>query len=352
MVKEIGTPLSQTDLSPDQIRALEALSITRVEELLGLPPYYLNKLAPYIPDFAKVKKWVSAQTPPQMEVAAETGTEAAEVDLAAEEYAMGALPPRRQLAHMEAQFFIPEQPNAALAEAQGERAVNLVAHFPPVRDQGRRGTCVAYAVVAMREYAYKLKNGEEVALSEQFLYWLCKENDNRPRSHGTFAMIAVPIAVRFGICLATTWPYNPEPMEDNEGQGPPPEGAMEEASRYKVRQGLVLDPRSVEDIQERLENGYPVAVSIPAYRSWLLNPVVRRTGNIQMPVPGTRASGGHAVLIVGFGADPEFAGGGYFIVRNSWGTRWGVESPFGVGYGTLPYNYIRYYGWEAFSCND
>ena len=50
------------------------------------------------------------------------------------------------------------------------------------------------------------------------------------------------------------------------------------------------------------------------------------------PLPGTteQALGGHAVLCVGY--DDASA---RFLVRNSWGTGWGMD-----GYFTLPYTYL------------
>jgi C1A family cysteine protease len=40
-------------------------------------------------------------------------------------------------------------------------------------------------------------------------------------------------------------------------------------------------------------------------------------------------------------------GGGRFLIRNSWGERFGIESPLGAGYGTIPYAYITKFGVEA-----
>ena len=63
-------------------------------------------------------------------------------------------------------------------------------------------------------------------------------------------------------------------------------------------------------------------------------------GNIDVFMPNT-ARGGHAIAIVGYLAS------GRFIVRNSWGTTWGSECPYGAGYGTIPYQYIINDAWEA-----
>jgi len=45
--------------------------------------------------------------------------------------------------------------------------------------------------------------------------------------------------------------------------------------------------------------------------------------------------GYHAVLIVGYQDDPQISGGGYFIVKNSWGTGWGEKGFFNIAYSQL-----------------
>jgi C1A family cysteine protease len=72
-----------------------------------------------------------------------------------------------------------------------------------------------------------------------------------------------------------------------------------------------------------------------------------------MPIGGERDVGGHCVCIVGYQDDgantvTETPGGGFFILRNSWGTVWGHDCAFGAGYGTIPYAYIAAYNWEAY----
>jgi C1A family cysteine protease len=42
--------------------------------------------------------------------------------------------------------------------------------------------------------------------------------------------------------------------------------------------------------------------------------------------------GGHAVVIVGYVDDSSVNGGGYFIVKNSWGTGWGAGGYFNIAY--------------------
>jgi len=57
---------------------------------------------------------------------------------------------------------------------------------------------------------------------------------------------------------------------------------------------------------------------------------VAQSGVVQMPQPGERVLGGHAVVAVGYQDAAK-----RFIVRNSWGPAWGMK-----GYFTMPYDYL------------
>ncbi len=57
---------------------------------------------------------------------------------------------------------------------------------------------------------------------------------------------------------------------------------------------------------------------------------VALTGVVDMPHPDERVVGGHAVMAVGYDDAVK-----RFIVRNSWGIRWGMK-----GYFTMPYAYL------------
>jgi len=52
--------------------------------------------------------------------------------------------------------------------------------------------------------------------------------------------------------------------------------------------------------------------------------------------PYEQATGAnHAVIIVGYKDDPSIDNGGYWIVKNSWGTSWGYNGFFNIEYGSL-----------------
>ena len=244
----------------------------------------------------------------------------------------------------------PSSASSTVASLELPPDVDLRANLPPVRHQGRRGTCVAHAALAAYEH-YLHAAGAEHDLSEQFLYWNCKQSDGIPHSEGTYLGVAFPLLERDGCCLEETWSYNSEPIPGDEGGGSPPGGAKLEALSYRLRKCNELAPTSIPDIKAELSRGRCVAFSIPVFNSWLGSSLVALTGDITNPIPGAARSGGHAMCLVGYIDLPDkpALGGGRFILRNSWGTEWGIQSPYGAGYGTIPYSYIARLCVEAFS---
>src|SRR5438093_1278826 len=83
----------------------------------------------------------------------------------------------------------------------------LEKHFPAVRDQGHRGTCVAFASVAYLEYHLYDASPKTKHHSEQFVFWACKQTDGQPDEDGTHLNIARDVLKTEGACLAKIWPY-------------------------------------------------------------------------------------------------------------------------------------------------
>lgn len=239
------------------------------------------------------------------------------------------------------------QPAGAF-EAKLPPAVRLLDRMQPVRDQGQRGTCVAFGTVALREFLL----GSATDLSEQFLYWACKQLDGHP-GPGTYVHTAMTALAEYGVCEEQVWPYNPQPTAD-EGQGPPPPGAERNARQYRLDATRTVEPNLVVHYKHVLagengRNGMPVTFGTLVFESWYRSAETHRTGKITLPLPGEPPVGGHAWCVVGYVDRSSVPGGGYFIVRNSWGSRWAHESPEQAGHALMPYEYVKRYAIEAFT---
>jgi len=229
-------------------------------------------------------------------------------------------------------------------------SIDMRHRMPPVRDQGGRGTCVAQACVAVREYLL----GEDSSsgdLSEQFLYWACKQRDRIPELSGTWIRVGMAALKGDGVGTEATWRYNPVDDPTNEGQGPPPAGAVAEALEYRVSDTEKLEPRWPTSLKKVLATPKPVAFAVPVYNYWFAEPV-RSSGDIRLPLSSDSVAGGHAMCMVGYEHDANVPGGGYFIIRNSWGTdSWGKDNVVQAGHGRLPYAYMTGYGKSAYTAS-
>jgi C1A family cysteine protease len=245
---------------------------------------------------------------------------------------------------------------SGLAETALPPNINLIEQMSPVREQGSRQTCVAFAAVAVKEQYDRLQN-QYVPLSEQFLYWDCKQVDRNPQA-GTYLYWAMPLLQRDGCCLDSTWNYVdfPSPGDGDDAQGPPPTRATFEAANHRittfhdlVRKRAAPD-QIVPFIKSELARDRCVAFTIKVFPSWL-SPDVQRSGECLNPSPQEQPIGSHSMCFVGYEDDTDDValGGGKFLLRNSL-ENWGTQSVLGVaGYGTISYSYITNFCIEGYS---
>lgn len=224
-------------------------------------------------------------------------------------------------------------------------SVNWAKRMPPTRNQAGRGTCVAFALAALHEF-YRQAQNDPQDFSEQHLYYETKLIDGAPNSCGTWQSKAVQALADRGQCRENVWPYNPNPPCNNHGTMP--SNARTDAAPFGF-QTQALNPRDVNGIKAALSRGTVVTFSVPVLNSWYHSADTRRTGRITMPIGNEPRVGGHAMCFIGYQDDPAAPGGGYFMLRNSWGTGWGSQCPYGAGNGTIPYQYIAEHNWEAYT---
>jgi hypothetical protein len=225
-------------------------------------------------------------------------------------------------------------------------AVEPLATLPPPANQGKRNTCVTFTLAA----CFQALSGDETDLSEQFLYWVCKSRDNIKGDVGTNPLLALKIMQEVGVCTEATWPYKPGPVDNiNPGHEKPPEAAFAEAKRRRISGFTQLPGKDVNRIRQALAEKKPVLIGLPIWESWTSAGQARRLGKLRKELPGERRGGGHAMCILGYRNDEAAPGGGYFIVRNSWGTDWAKENPDGPGYCRVPYQLVFEQGLIAFA---
>jgi C1A family cysteine protease len=210
------------------------------------------------------------------------------------------------------------------AQATLPGTVDLRQLCSPVEDQGTLGSCTAQALVGALEYL-EHKDGLPVSdLSRLFLYY------NERVLIGTVswdsgAMLrdGIKTLSKDGICMEARWPYVVSRFKRK-----PTAACYREASKHHITSYERLE--NLTDMQSCLAEGFPFVFGFSVYESFESQEVAR-TGVVPMPGPKERVLGGHAVLAVGY-IETEAR----FIVRNSWGTRWGQ-----AGYFTMPFAYLE-----------
>lgn len=227
-------------------------------------------------------------------------------------------------------------------------AVNHISGMEPVQNQGGRGTCVGFGSTALHEYFAYLPHHLKTKFSEEFIYDMCKKTDGHAAECGTWLLYAVRAFAQYGQCQERWLSYNPN-LPCNHADSLTP-AIMQNAALYHSSPTYYANPKDVNGLKTALAlRNSNAGFCIPVYRSWYQSPTVARTGQITMPLSGDPVVGGHCMCFVGYQDNAAYPGGGYFILRNSWGTGWAYQSPYGAGYGTIPFAYISGHCTEAAS---
>lgn len=196
----------------------------------------------------------------------------------------------------------------------------------PVRNQGRRPTCAAFAAVrAIEIISHAI--GEKNDYSEQWFYYASKPDCqnrpcNRPGSWPRKAMLNSKRGNQFDIPLEKSCPYKETKSPGNETQIP----LNNSCKRGKAKVGNFSMVTNRHEIQQRIRSGQPVIAGFKLSEDFFLN-----TGFVFDDPKAKMGKGihaqGHAILLVGVMELPKAlhsTQGKYCtLIANSWGEGWG-----------------------------
>lgn len=212
------------------------------------------------------------------------------------------------------------------------KEVNLVNKMPPVYDQGNLGSCTANAINGVVQYLNMKQYGTIGSWIPSRLFVYYNERvmlDTVNEDSGAMIRDGIKSINKQGVCLEIpSWPY-----DVNKFSVKPPQTAYDEALLHQSLKYARVS-QSEQDIESRLFEGFPIVIGIMIYSSFMSD-AVAKSGEVPMPKRFwmwklEKLLGGHAVVIVGYNNTKK-----KFIVRNSWGDKWGVK-----GYFTIPYEYV------------
>ncbi len=187
--------------------------------------------------------------------------------------------------------------------------VDLRSQFGPVRDQGARPTCLAFA--ASDAHA-GLRQGWD-PLSCEYAFFHAQKRSGRSPEKGAFLSDMLATLENDGQPEETGWPYLPALPSDLSQYSPPRSvGDLYGRGSEQLRHNLSL-------IRDALDQHCPAIILSTLTRRFFTPPssgVVGHDDNDQV-FPAPR----HAVIAVGYG---DMAGERVILIRNSWGDSWGV----------------------------
>ena len=201
---------------------------------------------------------------------------------------------------------------------------DLTPKCPPVYDQGQLGSCTANAIGAAIEFDHLKQKLPDFVPSRLFIYYNERAMEGTVASDsGAQIRDGIKSVAKQGACSEKTWPYDISKFRTK-----PTQKCYTEALKDKIVLYQRLVP-TLNQLRGCLGSGYPFVFGFTVYESFE-SETVAKTGHAPMPAPNEPAIGGHAVLGVGYDDAKQ-----WFIIRNSWGTGWGMK-----GYFTLPYAYV------------
>lgn len=203
-------------------------------------------------------------------------------------------------------------------------AIDLRPECPPVYDQGQLGCCTGNGIAGTIEFDQRKQGNTEFTPSRLFIYYNERVIEGTvSQDSGAQVRDGIKSVAKLGAPPETDWPYDITKFADS-----PPATAYADAKQDLVSSYARVS-HSLPQMQGCLAEGYPFVFGFTVYESFE-SETVAQTGIVPMPASGEAVKGGHCVVAVGYD-DAERM----FIVRNSWGTGWGLQ-----GYFKMPYEYL------------
>lgn len=226
--------------------------------------------------------------------------------------------PSAQMRHDESRLIIDSPMMQLAGEDFDNRAITDLRQFDtPVKNQGSRPWCTAFATIASVESIGRRDFGIAMDLSEIHHF-------------KSYQVLQTPPSLNAGKSIGfideSLWPYY---------------GSKTPGADSKIRAKLITSKKiqlTLSDVVKSIQEKNPVVINLDVNASFMRP----KSGGIV--IPGGAGKGGHAIALTGVVIDNRVDGGGYFVLKNSWGTGWGDK-----GYGYVPFSYCKYsycYAWS------
>jgi len=250
--------------------------------------------------------------------------------------------PRREIAHYGWKPDLPDQRDHLYAAPLPKLGplpakVDLRKQCPGVYDQGQIGSCTANAIAAAIEFDLLKQRLADFVPSRLFIYFNERDMERSVAVDGGAQIRdGVKSVNKLGVCPESQWTYDDTPADPltnlwpagaKPAQKPTPSCYVAALEHQVVSYQRVS--RNLAQLKGCLAAGYPYVFGFTVYDAFE-SAEVATSGVLNMPTSTEGVIGGHAVLAVGYDDVAQ-----RFIVRNSWGAKWGLKGHF-----TMPYAYL------------
>jgi C1A family cysteine protease len=204
-------------------------------------------------------------------------------------------------------------------------------YMTPVYDQGQLGSCTANAVAAAIDAARIVEGKDPIFPARLGIYWLERFVERQPANadRGAYGRDGFKAARRYGVLPESDFPYVDDAHDPRFATDPRTDPDWDKA-HWKLDEPYKAVRQSLIDIKRVLSNRQTIAFGFTVPASFE-SAEMAKTGIMAEPDPDDLTNDGHEVLAVGYLADHV----GYCLVRNSWGSDWGLG-----GYFLMPWTWL------------
>ena len=179
-----------------------------------------------------------------------------------------------------------------------------------VKNQGQCGSCWSFSATGSMEGSKFISTGSLVSLSEQNLIDCSTSQGNQGCNGGLMDQAFQYVISNGGLDTEDSYPYTA--TGPNNCQYNPSNSAETLSSFTDVSQG---DENALAQAVMQQPTSVAIDASQPSFQSY--------TGGVYYEPNCSSTSLDHGVLAVGYGTDDS--GNDYWLVKNSWGTDWGMN---------------------------
>jgi C1A family cysteine protease len=207
------------------------------------------------------------------------------------------------------------------------RNVGGTSYVTPIKNQLNCGSCVAFGTLATIETTAGLLRGQpglQLNLSEQQLFFVHGPATGASCSNGWWPEHAFTACRDMGVTFEDYMPYNPAGGGSLNPDWP---------NRKAQITGFATHTGNVAAMKQHIQSYGSVSACFIVFQDFF-----SYGGGVYKHVSGAQA-GGHCVSLIGF--DDNL---GCWIGKNSWGTGWGEQGFFRIGYGECAIETWRVHG--------